>query len=67
MRTDTIFYQLFQSYPSLLFELVRLPTETAQGYQFTSAEIKELACSCHLPQQKHRTTKVIALQRVIYQ
>jgi hypothetical protein len=43
MRTDTIFYQLFQSYPSLLFELVGLPPETAEGYQFTSAEIKELA------------------------
>jgi predicted transposase/invertase (TIGR01784 family) len=41
MRTDTIFYQLFQSYPSLLFELVGLPPETAQGYQFSSAEIKE--------------------------
>ena len=43
MRTDTIFYQLFQSYPSLLFELVGLPPEMAEGYQFTSAEIKELA------------------------
>ncbi len=43
MRTDTIFYQLFQSYPSLLFELVGLPPETAQGYQFSSAEIKELS------------------------
>jgi predicted transposase/invertase (TIGR01784 family) len=43
MRTDTIFYQLFQSYPSLLFELVGLPPEMAQGYQFSSAEIKELA------------------------
>ena len=41
MRTDTIFYQLFQSYPPLLFELVGLPPETAQGYQFISAEIKE--------------------------
>ena len=43
MRTDTIFYQLFQSYPSLLFELAGLPPEMAQGYQFSSAEIKELA------------------------
>jgi predicted transposase/invertase (TIGR01784 family) len=41
VRTDTIFYQLFQSYPCLLFELVGLPPETAQGYQFSSAEIKE--------------------------
>jgi predicted transposase/invertase (TIGR01784 family) len=43
VRTDTIFYQLFQSYPSLLFELVGLPSEMAEGYQFSSAEIKELA------------------------
>jgi len=43
VRTDTIFYQLFQSYPSLLFELAGLPPEMAEGYQFSSAEIKELA------------------------
>jgi len=43
VRTDTIFYQLFQSYPALLFELVGLPPETADGYQFTSVEIKELS------------------------
>ena len=43
MRTDTIFYQLFQTFPSLLFELIgQSPTE-AQGYQFSSQEIKELA------------------------
>lgn len=43
MRTDTIFYQLFQTFPSLLFELIgQSPTE-AQGYNFSSQEIKELA------------------------
>lgn len=43
MRTDTIFYQLFQTFPSLLFELINAsPTET-QDYEFTSREIKELA------------------------
>jgi len=31
VRTDTIFYQLFQSYPSLLFELAGLPPEMAAG------------------------------------
>jgi predicted transposase/invertase (TIGR01784 family) len=41
MRTDTIFYQLFQTFPTLLFELVGLPPETADGYQFLSAEVKE--------------------------
>ena len=43
MKTDTIFYQLFQTFPSLLFELIgQAPTE-AQGYEFSSREIKELA------------------------
>jgi predicted transposase/invertase (TIGR01784 family) len=43
MRTDTIFFQLFQTFDSLLFELVGLPPETAVGYRFTSVEIKEKA------------------------
>ncbi|MCS6960834.1 MAG: Rpn family recombination-promoting nuclease/putative transposase [Pseudanabaenaceae cyanobacterium SKYGB_i_bin29] len=43
MRTDTIFYQLFQSYPQLLFELLGLSPEIASTYQFTSVEVKEKA------------------------
>ncbi len=43
MRTDTIFFQLFQTFEGLLFELVGLPPETATGYRFTSVEIKEKA------------------------
>jgi predicted transposase YdaD len=43
MRTDTIFFQLFQTFDSLLFELVGLPPEAAAGYIFTSVEIKEKA------------------------
>jgi predicted transposase/invertase (TIGR01784 family) len=43
MRTDTIFFQLFQTFDGLLFELMRLPPETAAGYRFTSVEIKEKA------------------------
>jgi predicted transposase/invertase (TIGR01784 family) len=39
MRTDTIFYQLFKAFNSLLFELLNLPVE--EGYQFTSVEVKE--------------------------
>ncbi|MFM6155020.1 MAG: DUF2887 domain-containing protein, partial [Sphaerospermopsis kisseleviana] len=43
MKTDTIFYQLFQTLPDILFEMIgKSPTE-AEGYQFTSVEIKELA------------------------
>jgi len=41
MRTDTIFYQLFLTFHSLLFELLVQPLENADYYQFTSAEIKE--------------------------
>ncbi|CAN1213404.1 DUF4351 domain-containing protein [Tumidithrix helvetica PCC 7403] len=43
MRTDTIFFQLFQTFDRLLFELVGLPPEAAEGYHFTSVEIKEKA------------------------
>ncbi len=43
MRTDTIFYQLFITFHSLLFELLGQPVENANGYQFTSAEVKEKA------------------------
>ena len=43
MRTDTIFYQLFQTFPSLLMELLGEDTETIANYQFTSVEVKEKA------------------------
>jgi predicted transposase/invertase (TIGR01784 family) len=41
LRTDTLFYQLFQSFHTLLFELIDRPIADAEGYQFTTAEIKE--------------------------
>jgi predicted transposase/invertase (TIGR01784 family) len=43
MRTDTIFYQLFLTFHSLLFELLGQPEENANSYQFTSGEVKEKA------------------------
>jgi predicted transposase/invertase (TIGR01784 family) len=43
MRTDTIFYQLFLTFNSLLFELLGQPPENAIGYQFKSVEVKEKA------------------------
>jgi predicted transposase YdaD len=43
MRTDTIFYQLFQTLPSLLFELIGESPSIADSYQFASKEVKELA------------------------
>jgi len=43
MRTDTIFYQLFQTFNTLLFELIGEPVENAVGYKFQSVEVKEKA------------------------
>jgi predicted transposase YdaD len=38
MHTDTIFYQIFLTFHTLLFELLGQPTENAEGYEFTSVE-----------------------------
>jgi predicted transposase/invertase (TIGR01784 family) len=43
MRIDTIFYQLFQTVPSVLFELIGETETNVNDYQFTSKEVKELA------------------------
>jgi predicted transposase/invertase (TIGR01784 family) len=43
MKTDTLFYQLFQTFHSLLFELLDRPVSEAEGYQFSSVEVKEKA------------------------
>jgi predicted transposase/invertase (TIGR01784 family) len=43
MRTDTIFYQLFLTFHTLLFELLGEPMGIADNYRFISAEIKEKA------------------------
>lgn len=43
MKTDTIFYRLFQSFPGIFFELIQLPAERSQAYRFDSVEVKQLA------------------------
>lgn len=43
MKTDTIFYQLFESFPSVFFELINCAREEADNYRFSSVEIKQLA------------------------
>jgi predicted transposase/invertase (TIGR01784 family) len=43
LKTDSIFYRLFQTDPSLLFDLLGQPPELAQDYEFRSVEIKQLA------------------------
>jgi predicted transposase YdaD len=56
MKTDTIFYQLFQSFPSIFFELIQLPTSEANNYRFDPVEVKQLSFrldGVFLPQNNH--------------
>ncbi|HEY9607896.1 Rpn family recombination-promoting nuclease/putative transposase [Allocoleopsis sp.] len=43
MKTDTLFYRLFQSFPSIFFELINQPPAEANAYQFSSVEVKQLS------------------------
>ncbi|WP_017653146.1 Rpn family recombination-promoting nuclease/putative transposase [Fortiea contorta] len=43
MKTDSIFYRIFQSLPSTFFELINQPPQLASVYQFSSVEVKQLA------------------------
>ena len=43
MKTDTIFYRLFQSFPNIFFELINHSPQEARTYQFASVEVKQLA------------------------
>lgn len=43
MKTDSIFYRLFQEFPSIFFELIGNQLQEANAYQFSSVEIKQTA------------------------
>ncbi|NET69461.1 MAG: Rpn family recombination-promoting nuclease/putative transposase, partial [Moorea sp. SIO1G6] len=43
MRTDSLFYKVFQTLPGTLFELLGDNTQLAQNYNFKAVELKELA------------------------
>ena len=43
MKTDSIFYRLFQEFPGIFFELIELSSDEAISYEFTSREVKQLA------------------------
>jgi predicted transposase/invertase (TIGR01784 family) len=43
MKTDSIFYRLFQAFPSIFFELIQIPQTQAQNYRFDSVEVKQLS------------------------
>ena len=43
MKTDSLFYRIFQTLPESFFSLIGQPPEQAQGYQFRSVEVKQTA------------------------
>lgn len=43
MKTDSIFYHIFQTDPGILFELLGQSPDRAQGYEFKSVEVKQVA------------------------
>lgn len=43
MKTDSLFYRIFQRSPGILLELAGYPTSAAQGYEFRSVELKQTA------------------------
>ena len=43
MKTDSIFYCLFQTFPSAFFELINLQSSEANAYNFASVELKQTA------------------------
>ncbi len=43
LKTDSLFYYLFQTAPGILFELLGQPAELAEGYEFRSVELKQTA------------------------
>ena len=43
MKTDTLFYRLFQTLPELALQLAGIPTDPAGGYVFRAEEVKQTA------------------------
>src|SRR5690242_11742421 len=43
VKTDALFYSLFQTFPNIFFELIGQPETDANSYQFTSIELKQQA------------------------
>ena len=43
MKTDSLFYTIFQELPFVFFALLSIPESTTTQYQFTSQELKQLA------------------------
>ena len=65
MRTGSIFYQLLQSFPALLFELLGLDPGLAAQYRFVSQEIKKTAFrldGIFLPSQRETPLHFVEVQ-----
>jgi predicted transposase/invertase (TIGR01784 family) len=43
LKTDSIFYKIFQTAPGLFFELIGLSKQLGQSYEFRSVELKQTA------------------------
>jgi predicted transposase/invertase (TIGR01784 family) len=43
VKTDSLFYSIFQTMPTIFFELLGKSTAEAEGYRFTSVELKQTA------------------------
>jgi predicted transposase/invertase (TIGR01784 family) len=43
VKTDSIFFRIFQTRPSILFELLGVPSELGDCYDFQSVEVKQTA------------------------
>jgi predicted transposase YdaD len=43
LKTDSIFFKIFKTDPGILFELLGRSPTLAQGYEFRSVEIKQVA------------------------
>lgn len=43
MKTDSIFYRIFQNFPGIFFELIGQSNTDASAYQFASIELKQTA------------------------
>jgi predicted transposase YdaD len=41
VKRDSIYYQIFKRFPSLLFELIDFEHQQAQNYRFESVAVKE--------------------------
>lgn len=43
MKTDSIFYRLFQTFPDAFFELINRQSSESNAYEFSSVELKQTA------------------------